>query len=44
VVGLFTGEDGPAHARAAAASLAERHPGALAAEPVGRAYAEPQTA
>ena len=42
VVGLFTGEDGPEHARAAAATLAERHPGALAAEPVGRAYAEPQ--
>ena len=42
VVGLFTGEDGPAHARAAAAALAERHPGAIAAEPVGRAYAKPQ--
>ena len=42
VVGLFTGEDGPAHARAAAATLAERHPGAIAAEPVGRAYADPQ--
>jgi 4-diphosphocytidyl-2-C-methyl-D-erythritol kinase len=42
VVGLFTGDDGPAHARAAAATLAERHPGAIAAEPVGRAYAAPQ--
>ena len=42
VVGLFTGDDGPAHARAAAATLAERHPGAIAAEPVGRGYAEPQ--
>jgi 4-diphosphocytidyl-2-C-methyl-D-erythritol kinase len=42
VVGLFTGDDGPAHARAAAATLAERHPGTIAAEPVGRTYAEPQ--
>jgi 4-diphosphocytidyl-2-C-methyl-D-erythritol kinase len=42
VVGLFTGENGPAHARAAAATLGERHPGTLAAEPVSRAYAEPQ--
>jgi 4-diphosphocytidyl-2-C-methyl-D-erythritol kinase len=42
VVGLFTGDDGPAHARAAAATLAERHPGTIAAEPVGRGYAEPQ--
>ena len=39
VVGLFTGDDGPAHARAAAATLAERHPGTIAAEPVGRGYA-----
>jgi 4-diphosphocytidyl-2-C-methyl-D-erythritol kinase len=44
VVGVFTGEDGPAHARAAAATLAERHPGTLAAEPVGRAFAEPRPA
>ena len=44
VVGLFTGEDGPAHARAAAAAIAERHPGTVAAEPVGRAYAAAQQA
>ena len=42
VIGIFTGEDGPAHARAAAAAIAERHPGAVAAEPVGRAYAAAQ--
>ena len=39
VIGIFTGDDGSAHARAAAATIAERHPGAVAAEPVGRAYA-----
>jgi len=44
VVGFFTGEDGPAHARAAAAAIAERHPGTVAAEPVGRAYAAAQPA
>jgi 4-diphosphocytidyl-2-C-methyl-D-erythritol kinase len=42
VVGLFLGEDGPAHARSAAATLAERHAGVVAAEPVGRTFAAPQ--
>ena len=34
VLGLFAGEDGPERARAAAAALAGRRPGAIAAEPV----------
>ncbi len=42
VFGLFPGPDGPDHARAAADMLRERHPGALAAIPVGRAFAAPQ--
>ncbi len=42
VFGLFPGPDGPDHARAAADMLRERHPGALAATPVGRAFAAPQ--
>ncbi len=41
VFGLFPGPDGPAHAQAAAAALRERHPHAVAATPVGRAFAEP---
>jgi 4-diphosphocytidyl-2-C-methyl-D-erythritol kinase len=41
VFGLFTGTDGVAHAHAAAAALRERHPDAVAATPVGRAFAEP---
>ena len=35
VFGLFPGEDGVAHAQAAAAALRERHPRAVAATPVG---------
>jgi 4-diphosphocytidyl-2-C-methyl-D-erythritol kinase len=42
VFGLFPGEDGPAHARAAAAALRARHPEGVAAVPVGRAFAEPR--
>jgi 4-diphosphocytidyl-2-C-methyl-D-erythritol kinase len=41
VFGLFAGPDGVAHAQAAAAALRERHPDAVAATPVGRAFAEP---
>jgi 4-diphosphocytidyl-2-C-methyl-D-erythritol kinase len=41
VFGLFPGADGPTHAQAAAAALRERHPHAVAATPVGRAFAEP---
>jgi hypothetical protein len=41
VFGLFAGADGVAHAHAAAAALRERHPGAVAVTPVGRAFAEP---
>ena len=41
VFGLFPGEEGVAHARAAAAALRGRHPEAVAATPVGRAFAEP---
>ena len=44
VFGLFTGDDGPAHAQAAAAALRERHPDAVAAVPVGRSFAEPKAA
>jgi 4-diphosphocytidyl-2-C-methyl-D-erythritol kinase len=43
VFGLFTGEEGAAHAEAAAAALRARHPGAVAAVPVGRAFADPRT-
>jgi 4-diphosphocytidyl-2-C-methyl-D-erythritol kinase len=41
VFGIFPGEAGVAHASAAAAALRERHPHAVAATPVGRAYAAP---
>jgi 4-diphosphocytidyl-2-C-methyl-D-erythritol kinase len=44
VFGLFPGEDGVAHAHAAAAALRARHPDAVAATPVGRASAEPRAA
>jgi 4-diphosphocytidyl-2-C-methyl-D-erythritol kinase len=44
VFGLFPGEDGVAYAHAAAAALRARHPGAVAATPVGRTFAEPRTA
>ena len=44
VFGLFGGPDGVAHARAAAAALRPRHPHAVAATPVGRAFAEPMPA
>jgi 4-diphosphocytidyl-2-C-methyl-D-erythritol kinase len=42
VFGVFPGDDGPVHAQAAAAALQARHPGAVAAVPVGRAFAEPR--
>ena len=42
VFGFFTGEDGPAHARAAAAALARAPSRRGRGEPVGRAYAAPQ--
>ncbi len=42
VFGLFPGEDGAVHARAAAEALRSRHPEAVAAEPVGRAFAAPR--
>jgi len=41
VFGLFPGADGVAHAHAAAAALRARHPHAVAATPVGRAFATP---
>jgi 4-diphosphocytidyl-2C-methyl-D-erythritol kinase len=41
VFGVFGGPDGVAHAHAAAAALRPRHPHAIAAAPVGRAFAEP---
>lgn len=41
VFGLFGGPDGVAHAQAAAAVLRARHPHAVAATPVGRAFAAP---
>jgi 4-diphosphocytidyl-2-C-methyl-D-erythritol kinase len=44
VFGLFPGPDGAAHAQAAAALLRPRHPRAVAATPVGRAYAAPAPA
>ena len=42
VFGVFPGEEGATHAQAAADALRGRHPGAVAALPVGRAFAEPQ--
>ena len=44
VFGLFPGTAGVAHARAAAGALRARHPDAVAATPVGRAFAEPRAA
>jgi 4-diphosphocytidyl-2-C-methyl-D-erythritol kinase len=44
VFGLFPGAEGVAHAQAAAAALRPRHPHAVAAAPVGRAFAEPLAA
>jgi len=41
VFGLFGGADGVAHAQAAAAALRARHPHAVAATPIGRAFAAP---
>jgi len=41
VFGLFAGAEGVAHAQAAAAALRARHPHAVAATPVGRAFAAP---
>jgi 4-diphosphocytidyl-2-C-methyl-D-erythritol kinase len=41
VFGLFLGAPGIAHAQAAAVALRARHPHAVAATPVGRAFAEP---
>ena len=41
VFGLFAGAEGVAHAHAAAAALRQRHPHAVAATPVGRAFAAP---
>ena len=41
VFGVFAGADGVAHARAAAEALRSRHPHAVAATPVGRAFAAP---
>jgi 4-diphosphocytidyl-2-C-methyl-D-erythritol kinase len=42
VFGVFPGEDGVVHAQAAAVALRARHPEAVAATPVGRAFAEPR--
>ena len=44
VFGIFPGPEGPAHAEAAAAALRARRPHAVAATPVGRAFAEPRAA
>jgi 4-diphosphocytidyl-2-C-methyl-D-erythritol kinase len=44
VFGLFPGPDGVVHARAAAEVLRTRHPEAVAAMPVGRAFAAPRGA
>jgi 4-diphosphocytidyl-2-C-methyl-D-erythritol kinase len=44
VFGLFPGENGVAHAQAAAEALRARHPDAVAAVPVGRTFAEPRAA
>jgi len=41
VFGLFAGAEGVAHAHAAAAALRPRHPHAVAATPVGPAFAAP---
>ena len=41
VFGLFAGAEGVAHAQAAAAALRARHPHAVAATPVGLAFAAP---
>jgi 4-diphosphocytidyl-2-C-methyl-D-erythritol kinase len=41
VFGLFGGEDGQAHAEAAASALRSRHPRAVAVKPVGRDFAAP---
>ncbi len=40
VFGLFPGAEGVSHAQAAAVALRRRHPHAVAATPVGRAFAE----
>jgi 4-diphosphocytidyl-2-C-methyl-D-erythritol kinase len=42
VFGLFPGAPGVAHAQAAARDLGNRHPGAVAAAPVGRDFARPE--
>jgi 4-diphosphocytidyl-2-C-methyl-D-erythritol kinase len=42
VVGLFPGADGISHAQAAAVALRPRHPGAVAATPVGREFGRPR--
>jgi len=44
VFGIFPGADGATHARAAAEALRPRHPHAVAATPVGRAFGEPREA
>ena len=44
VFGIFPGADGATHARAAAEALRPRHPHAVAAVPVGRAFGEPREA
>jgi len=44
VFGLFPGPDGITHARAAAEALRARHPHAVAATPVGPAFAGPKEA
>ena len=44
VFGLFPGPAGPARAQAAAEALRARHPGAVAAAPVGREYARAEAA
>jgi 4-diphosphocytidyl-2-C-methyl-D-erythritol kinase len=44
VVGLFPGADGVSHAEAAAVALRPRHPGAIAAAPVGRGFGRPREA
>ena len=44
IFGLFAGAAGVAHAQAAARDLQRRHPGAVAAAPVGREYARAEAA
>jgi len=44
IFGLFPGAAGVAHAQAAARDLRGRHPGAVAAAPVGREYARAEAA